>query len=657
MILPERLRKMIMEPARPLPLKDIHIDDSYWNRYTALIPRVVLPYQWEILNDRVPGAAPSYCLANFRIAAGDAEGERRGTCFQDSDAAKWLEAAAYSLALHPDPELEKHADEVIDLIGRSQCEDGYLNTYFTLTEKGSRWSNLAEGHELYCAGHLVEAAVAYYEATGKDRLLKTVCRYADLIDRVFGPGEDQLHGYPGHPEIELALVRLYRVTGEKRYLELARYFVETRGSHPNWFLEEMARPDFRPIFGELRGYDPRYSQSHLPVRQQKTAEGHAVRAVYLYCAMADLAGEYGDGELLEVCKTLWRNITERRMFITGGIGSSGFWERFTVDYDLPNDSSYSETCASIGLALFGLRMSRICADASYIDTVERALYNTVRAGISMEGDRYFYVNPLEVWPDICMEHTSRAHVKPVRQKWFDVACCPTNVARTFTSLGQYIYSIADGALYINLFIQNDTVFTLSGKSVSLSLTTDYPRTGNLRIGVTAADAEFCLLLRIPGFAERFTITVNGAPAEYGVDRGYCRIFRTWSHDEVAVSFDIRPRILYANPLVRANCGKIALARGPEVYCLEEADNGGNLSAVYLDPETPLEEIWREDLLGGTMLVRCGGKRLTAPDTPASFSETGKGHFEDITVTAVPYGSWCNRTPGEMIVWIHELFVK
>jgi DUF1680 family protein len=268
--------------------------------------------------------------------------------------------------------------------------------------------------------------------------------------------------------------------------------VETRGQSPNWFLKEMAKPDFRPIFKELQNYDPSYSQSHLPVRQQKTAEGHAVRAMYLYCAMADLAEEYGDEELFEVCKILWRNITEKRMFITGGIGSSGFGERFTTDYDLPNDSNYSETCASIGLALFGLRMSRITADASYFDTVERAIYNTVRAGISMEGDRYFYVNPLEVWPDICMDHTSRSHVKPVRQKWFDVACCPTNVARTFSSLGQYIYSISKDALYINLFIRNEAAFSISEKSVSLSLETDYPRTGNLGISISATGADFCL---------------------------------------------------------------------------------------------------------------------------------------------------------------------
>jgi DUF1680 family protein len=637
-----------------LPLKAVHIDDCYWNRYTALISEVVLPYQWEILNDRVPDAAPSYCLANFHIAAGDRSGDRKGTVFQDSDAAKWLEAAAYSLAIHPDPALEKTADEVIDLLGRAQCADGYLNTYFTLVDKEGRWSNLTEGHELYCAGHLIEAATAYYEATGKDALLKIVCRMADLIGTVFGPGEKQIHGYPGHPEIELALVKLYHATGQKRYLETAKYFVETRGGSPNYFLEEMARPGYRPIFPELAAYDPRYSQSHLPVRQQDSAEGHAVRAVYLYCAMADLAGEYQDGELLERCKILWRNITEKRMFVTGSIGSSGFWERFTADYDLPNDSNYSETCASIGLALFGLRMARITGDASYIDTVERALYNTVRAGISMEGNSYFYVNPLEVRPEFCMDRSSRSHVKAERQKWFDVACCPTNVARTFTSLGQYIYSVSADALYINLFIQNQTALNLAGRDITLSLESDYPRRGKIKLSIGAENAAFTLCIRKPGFAENFAVTVNGTSEACKIDRGYCRLSRTWAHDEVIVSFDIQPQVIYANPLVPADCGKIALARGPELYCLEEADNGKNLSSLYIDPALPLEEQWREDLLGGTMLIKCRGKKLVSGEA-ASFSTEDKRRFEDAAITAIPYGSWCNRTSGEMLVWVHELF--
>jgi DUF1680 family protein len=634
-----------------LPLSAIHIDDPYWNRYTRLIPEKVIPYQWEILNDRVPGVPPSHCLRNFRIAAGQERGERQGTVFQDSDAAKWLEAVAYSLASRPDPELEKTADEVIALIGRAQQPDGYLNTYFTLHYPHERWQNLTEGHELYCAGHFIEAAVAYYKTTGKETFLSIVCRLADLICKTFGPGGDQIHGCPGHPEIELALIRLFHTTGRRAYLEMAKYFVDERGKRPNYFLEEMKRPGFRRIFPEFSAYDPQYSQSHRPVRRQDSAEGHAVRAVYLYCAMVDLAEEYDDRDLLERCTLLWNNMVRKRMFITGSIGSSGFWERFTTDYDLPNDSNYSETCASIGLALFGLRMARITRDASYIDTVERALYNTIRAGISMEGNRYFYVNPLEVWPDSCIAYTSRSHIKPVRQKWFDVACCPTNVARTFTALGQYIYSLGEEELYINLFIQNQAEFTMKGKPVELSLRTDYPRTGTIKLRIRAPGTSFPILIRVPCFAADFRVTVNGETAEQVIVKAYYRLNRTWHDDEVECSFTIRPQVVYANPLVRVNNGKIAIARGPEIYCLEETDNGKNLAALYLNPRAELRELWREDLLGGTMLIRCRGRRLSAPGLVPSFSSVPP-EFEDAELTAIPYGSWCNREPGEMLVWIH-----
>ncbi|MCL1929015.1 MAG: glycoside hydrolase family 127 protein [Treponema sp.] len=636
-----------------LPLAAIHIDDSYWNRYTTLIPNKVIPYQWKILNDQVPDALPSYCLKNFRIAAGEEKGERKGTAFLDSDAAKWLEAIAYSLASRPDPELEKTADDVIALIGRAQEADGYLNTYFTLLYPQEKWKNLTEGHELYCAGHFIEAAVAYYETTGKKAFLEIVCRLADLICKTFGPADNQIHGYPGHQEIELALVKLYHTTGKKTYLDTAKYFVDQRGTPPNYFLEEMKRPGFRRIFPEFSGYDPLYSQSHFPVRKQDTAEGHAVRATYMYCAMADLAEEYEDGELLERCKILWNNIVKKRMYITGSIGSSGFWERFTIDYDLPNDINYSETCASIGLALFGLRMARITADASYIDTVERALYNTIRAGISLEGDRYFYVNPLEVQPDNCLTNSSRAHIKPVRQKWFDVACCPTNVARTFTSLGQYIYFINDGNFFINLFIQNEASFEVDGKNVSVSIKTDYPKTGNINIGIKAADVSFALHIRIPDFAEDFNVMLNGAAADGTKEKGYFVIKRSWSNDEVLVSFTIKPRIVYANPKVHQNCRKIAIARGPEIFCFEEADNGSNLAALSLDVNAPLEEQWREDLLGGVTIVKAKGKRLVLPKESESFSEKFIPQTEDVELNAVPYGSWGNRNPGEMMVWIQQ----
>ncbi len=350
------------------------------------------------------------------------------------------------------------------------------------------------------------------------------------------------------------------------------------------------------------------------------------------------------------------------MYITGSVGSSGFLERFTTDYDLPNDSNYSETCASIGLALFGLRLSRITKDASYIDTCELSLYNTVRAGISLEGSRYFYVNPLEVLPQNCMAHTSRAHVKPVRQKWFDVACCPTNIARTFSSLGQYIYSVNESEnekeVYVNLFISNNTKFEINGTQVELVLTTDYPRSGKISIEIKTGGTAFTLAVRIPSFAENFSILVNGEPADGSIIKGYYKIRRTWeSGGGIDVSFGIVPHIVYANPLVCANCGKIAVVRGPEVYCFEEADNGTGLAAVFLSPNAVLTEEWNPDLFGGTMLIHCKGKKLVSSGTAASFSSTDKPHFEDITLTALPYGSWANRTPGEMIVWVHELMQK
>ena len=633
-----------------LPLSAIKINDAYWNRYTSLVPDKVIPYQWEILNDRIPDIPPSYCLSNFRIAAGDIKGKHRGMVFQDSDAAKWLESVAYSLASRPDSELEKNADEVIELIGRAQEADGYLNTYFSLDHQDEKWKNLTEGHELYCAGHFIEAAVAYYETTGKKTFLDIICRMADLICKTFGPQENQSHGYPGHPEIELALVRLYRATGKECYLKTAKYFVDVRGGSPNYFLEEMKRPGFRHIFPEFFGYDPAYSQSHLPVRRQETAEGHAVRALYLYCAMADLAEEYKDSELLNCCRLLWNNIEKKRMYITGSVGSSGHLERFTVDYDLPNDSNYSETCASIALAMFGLRMARVTGEASYFDTVERALYNTLRSGISLEGDRYFYVNPLEVNPENCIQHTSRSHVKPVRQKWFDCACCPTNVGRTLTNLGQYIYFKNDDELFINLFIQNETSFELNGKNVNLSLVTDYPRTGLIKIKIKTSDLPFSLNIRIPGFAEDFTANINGART--GERRnGYLRITRTWNDDEVTVSFTIKPRLIFSNPRVRQNCGKAAIARGPEIFCFEEIDNGSNLASLSLNINAPLEECWREDILGGVMQIKAKGRRLIIPGESESFSEKFYPQSNDATLTALPYGFWGNRTEGEMLVWI------
>jgi len=639
-----------------LPLQNIKISDNFWTKYTKLVKDVIIPYQWDILNDRIEDAEPSYCLNNFRIAAGEKEGEFGGAVFQDTDIAKWLEAVAFTLSTTKDEALESIADDVIDLIGRAQDKNGYINTYFTIKEPNLRWTNLTEGHELYTAGHLLEAAVAYYNATGKDKFLNIMKRFADLICDNFGEKENQIHGYPGHQEIELALVKLYEVIKDKKYLDTAKYFIDERGKSPNYFLEEEKTEKFKRIFPEFKNYTPLYSQSHLPVREQTTAEGHAVRAVYLYCAMADIAYEYGDEELLKGCKTLWNNIVNKRMYITGGIGSSGLLERFTTDYDLPNDINYSETCASIGLALFGLRMTKITKEAHYMDIVEKALYNTVLSGIAMDGKGFFYVNPLEVWPDSCIERTSKEHVKPVRQKWFGVACCPPNIARTLASLGQYIYLAEDNKLYINLFVSNETVFKLGEDEINLKVETNFPNENDINIQITSeVEKEILLAIRIPFYAENYSILVNDKQYEFETDKGYAIVKGKFKNDKLKITFNSPARFIYANPLVRADSGKVAITKGPLVYCLEEIDNKDNLSAIFVDTSiTPVEK-YDKELFGGTTVVTLKGKKIVNDNwNENELYGTKKPIYDDIRIKAVPYCYWGNRKPGEMIVWMKNL---
>ncbi|MCQ4737825.1 glycoside hydrolase family 127 protein [Blautia hominis] len=646
------------EKLQSLPLGDIRIEDAFWGKYIRLVKDVILPYQWETLNDNVPDAEPSHCIKNFRIAAGEEKGTFQGAVFQDTDVAKWLEAAAFTLASGGrDEMLESLADETIKLIGKAQCPDGYLNTYYTIQEPDRRWSNLKEGHELYTAGHMIEAAVAYYEATGKDAFLKIVSRFADVICEKFGPDEGQCHGYPGHPEVELALVKLYRATGEERYLEVSKYFVEQRGVGENYFFQEEKGERYRQIFPEFKDYSPAYSQSHLPVREQKTAEGHAVRAVYLYCAMADLAYEYRDESLLDACRTLWDNMVKKRMFITGGIGSSGLLERFTTDYDLPNDCNYSESCASIGLALFGRRMAEITGEAKYMDVAETALYNTVLAGIAMDGRSFFYVNPLEVWPDNCLERTSKEHVKPVRQKWFGVACCPPNIARTLASLGQYLYGKGKDSLYINLYVSNEAQTVINGVKCSVKIDSGYLDDGTVNISLHPEHKTTgTLALRIPGWVKTYCVFRNGEKIrEPKTEKGYLLISGELEQEEITLKFDIKPRFVHANPKVRADSGKAALMRGPLVYCLEETDNGSNLASVFVDTGQELSEHYEPELLGGTTVICLKGKKITEScwDDDTLYREC-KTELEDIELKAVPYCHWGNRTTGEMLVWIKEL---
>lgn len=640
----------------PVDLKRIHINDAFWSKHVSLVKEVVIPYQWDAINDRIKDAEPSHSLMNFKIAAGLCEGEFYGAVFQDTDVAKWLEAVGFSLAAQKDEALERTADEVIDIIAKAQCEDGYLNTYFTIKEPGKRWSDLCEGHELYTAGHMMEAAVAYYLGTGKQKFLEVMVRFADLICDTFGAQEGKIHGYPGHQEVEIGLIKLYQVTGERRYLEQAKYFIDARGVGENYFLKELNRPGFSYIFPEFKDYEPIYSQSHLPVRGQRTAEGHAVRAMYMYSAMADLAEACEDETLMEACCTLWDNMTQKRMYITGSIGSSGILERFTTDYDLPNDCNYSESCASIGMAMFGQRMGNITGEAKYYDVVERALYNTVLAGIALDGKSFFYVNPLEVWPDNCIPRTSREHVKPVRQKWFGVACCPPNIARTLASLGQYIYGADQNSLYVNLFISNQTSVDLGGREISVQMQTRFPWDMSVDIACEGVPASgIRLAVRIPDYAGSFTVTKAGTqqPLAFSREKGYAVISLT-EDAGLRIEMDAKARFVRSNPLVRADSGKVALVRGPIVYCLEEVDNGPNLAAVYVDSGTEIkEEKW--DLMGEITGLTLSGKRISAKGW--GDDELYGLHpvvWEDVKLKAVPYAYWNNRGTGEMIVWVKEL---
>ncbi|MBS4219269.1 glycoside hydrolase family 127 protein [Bacillus sp. FJAT-49711] len=629
------------------------VTDTFWCRYMDVVRDEVIPYQWEALNDRVEGAAKSHAIENIRIAAGEAEGEYHGFVFQDSDVAKWLEAVAYSLATDPNPELEKTADQLIELLGRAQQEDGYLNTYFTVKEPDARWTNLRDQHELYCAGHMIEAAVAYYEATGKRELLNIMCRFADYIDSVFGEEEGKIQGYDGHQEIELALVKLYEVTGNEKYLKLSSFFIDERGKQPHFFDKESeARGDTNPFwyFGSYK-----YSQSHLPVRDQKEAVGHSVRAMYMYAAMADLAVKTGDDTLKETCKTLWDNVTNKQMYITAGIGSSEFGEAFSFDYDLPNDLSYTETCASIGLVFWARRMLNLEVNSSYADVMERALYNGTISGMHLDGKKFFYVNPLEVWPEACSRHEKR-HVKPERQKWFNCACCPPNLARLIASIGQYIYTERNDEIFVNLYMSNDASFDINGKKVNIIQKTEYPWDGTVSIAISPEEAaEFTVALRIPDWCRKAHLKVNGENiAIENTVNGYVYLKRNWNKDDqIELLFDMPVERVKSHPRVRENAGKTALQRGPIVYCLEEVDNGSNLPNIFLSQNARLEAHFDQELLGGIVVIQAEASRLKESDWGQVLYKPAKEIYQSHTLTAVPYFAWCNREPGEMLVWVNE----
>lgn len=570
--------------------------------------------------------------------------------FWDSDVAKWIESAGYALMLRPDRELERKVDEVIELLAGAQQPDGYLNSYYSSVEPQNRWTNLRDRHELYCAGHLIEAAVAYYQATGKRRMLDILLRCVDHIDSVFGPEAGKKNGYDGHEEIELALMKLYAVTGDEKHLKLARHFIDARGQQPHFF----------DIEARQRGEEPRnqpydYYQAHVPVRQQKTAEGHSVRAMYLFAGAADVAAATGDKALLSACRRVFDNVVDRRMYVTGGIGSSRHGERFTYDFDLPNESAYAETCATIALVFFAQRMLNLDRDGRYADVMEQALYNGVLPGISLDGRSYFYANYLATdpkWHDF--EHAYPAR----RQGWFGCACCPPNVARLLTSLGGYAYSVGDRELAVNLYADSSVSFRGDGGEVTVEQQTKYPWDGAVRLTVrSAAPARFALHLRLPGWCDRPLVRLNGKAVAKDVRRlarkGYLTIDRTWSDgDRIELELPMPPRRIYADVRVRHDTGRVALARGPIVYCLEQVDNGPDLNALRLPRKATLTARAQPRLLGGVVTLEAKGVReVNAP---------GQGLYgrlppreKPAAIRAVPYYTWANRKLGEMIVWIRE----
>ena len=646
-----------MKPvAKPLPLTGMQVTDRFFAPRIDLVRTQMLPYQWEALNDRLKDTEPSHCIENFRIAAGISRGEYHGMVFQDSDLYKWLEAIAYQLAVRPDPSLREAADSAIRLIGQAQTPEGYLNTYYQTHPDEKRFSNLQNNHELYCAGHLIEAAVAFAQAVGDTRLLDVARRYADLIDRVFGPEEGKLHGYPGHEIIEMALVRLFRLTGEERYLRLARYFIDQRGQAPLYFEEEARRDGNRDFVWNETFMRYQYYQAGKPVREQTEAEGHAVRAVYLYSGMADVAAETGDQTLFEACRTLFDNILSRRMYITGAIGSTHVGEAFTYDYDLPNESVYAETCAQIGLCFFAQRMLNSEMDGRYADVIERALYNSVLSGMSLDAKRFFYVNPLEVVPEACEKDDRLRHVKPQRQKWFGCACCPPNLARFLGSLPSYAFSAGGDTLYMHLYIGGEVRVALAHAEVHLSVESDYPWDGRVRLTVHTP-GEYGIAVRISGWCRGYELKVNGESVSSEPVRGYVSLNRVWrEEDTVELNLKMPVTLMRANPAVRADTGKLCVVRGPLVYSLEEADNGKDLHLLRLPLQTAFEVHDEPQLLGGIRTIRCNAFRRSK-----SFAEgqlyapvCGAEEMTETQLTWIPYFAWANREPGEMAVWIREV---
>ena len=645
-----------MKDMKALPLADNKIIGGFWRQRIDNVIHDVIPYQWKALNDQIPGAEPSHSIENFRIASGQSTGTFYGLIFQDSDVGKWIEAASYGLTDRRDAELEAIIDGVIELIGQSQEADGYLDTYFSMAAPDKKWTDFAMGHEMYCGGHLMEGAIAYYQATGKRSFLDIMIRYADHLDRHFGKGPEKIVAYCGHPEIELALWRLFDLTGENRYANLATFFVEERGRHPEVL-------DNRKVihWGGIGPVGPAnnpwhqadYYQDHAPVREQVHADGHSVRAMYLFCAMADQWRQSGDASLGKALERLWDDTVNRRMYVTGGIGSQAVSERFTIDYDLPSDTAYAETCASIGLIFWAWRMTLASPRREYADTLERSLYNGALSGISLDGTRYFYVNPLEVVPAVAHARQDHDHVKTERVQWFGCSCCPPNIARLVCSVAQFQYSYDETGIWVHQYVASTAGFGSPQGPLRIEQSGDYPWQGDIRLRLVEVPGQHDLTirLRLPDHAGQARLTVNGTVIKPVMSHGYAEVSRRWeAGDVIRLEFDLPIRILRSHPKVRETSGLVAVQRGPLVYCIEEVDNGPDLHLLRIDPEAPMTTEPATGIGNGVLAIRAQGWRVQTNDEGSLYSTEAERRIP-CDVVLVPYYAWGNRGLGEMRVWL------
>lgn len=641
---------------KEISLNNIKVTDTFWKYYIKLINEVVIPYQYQVLNDELDidvvternddslPAGKSHALENFRIAAGITKGEHFGWFFQDSDVYKWLESVAYSLINQPNKKMEAISDGVIDLINQTQEDDGYLNTFFQIKYPKLKYKQLYFSHELYCAGHLIEAAIAYDIATGKDTLLNIAIKKANNILTHFGPEKGKIHGADGHQEIELALVKLYEYTDNTDYLHLANYFIEIRGLDPNFYSNEVAENIESGLSIENPNIDLNYLQAYIQPKLQTKAKGHAVRILYMLIGMAKISQHTDDKDILEACKILWEDITLRKMYVTGAVGGTVHGEAFIGEYDLPNDTMYCETCASIALVNFAYEMFKITKEKQYLDVVERSLYNGVLAGASTDGKHFFYVNPLEVTPSHIKHNPDKGHVKTIRPDWLGCACCPPNFARTIASFGRYIYLTENNNLYVNFFVDS----SVSTDSYSISQKSDFPYTNSSQIHYEGHHKY--IYIRIPEWVNNFNI--NGAKYEE-IDGDFVRV-TVIDNVKFEITFDQPTLFIQSNPLVSATINSVAVQRGPFIYCAEEVDNSPLLHLYTLNRDNSSSSIELTDrVIKNTLTLTLPSQKIALWNQSSLYQSNTQYNKIDTQLTLIPYHLWGNRSENEMRIWLNS----